>query len=348
MRMILMFSSWLRRSRLLTERRHPTRSAGVLAGVCATALLVIAGVTACGADSGTSSASGEKPTVVAAFYPLQWAAERIAGSHASVTNLTKPGAEPHDLELTPRDVATIEEAGLVLYLKGFQPAVDDSVAQMAGDHSLDVSPLAKLTLAASPEEHDDPHGHEAEEAEADHAEESEQPAGNDPHFWLDPLRLAGVADGIAERLSALDPDHAQAYERNAAKVRADLEALDEEFAASLAGCANRDLVTSHQAFGYLADRYDFRQEGIAGLSPEQEPSPAELSAVATFVRQHEVRTIYYETLVDPSIADTLATETGAKVAVLDPLEGLTDESAGNDYLSVMRANLVTLEKGQDC
>ncbi|MGH3486590.1 MAG: metal ABC transporter substrate-binding protein [Actinopolymorphaceae bacterium] len=323
---------------------------GVLAGLCAGALLVGTGVAGCGTGSGADPGPGEKPTVVAAFYPLQYAAERITGSHASVSNLTKPGAEPHDLELTPRDVATLEGADLALYLKGFQPAVDDSVAQVAGDHSLDVSTLARLTLAAAPDAHEDPHGdgegHEGHEEEADADDKGHQTP--DPHFWLDPLRLADVGDGMVKHLAAVDPDHAQAYKRNAAKLRADLEALDEEFGTNLAKCANRDLVTSHEAFGYLAARYDFHQEGIAGLSPEQEPSPAELSAVATFVRQHQVRTIYYETLVDPSVADTLATEAGAQVAVLDPLEGLTDESAGTDYLSVMRANLATLEKGQDC
>ncbi|MEQ7005450.1 zinc ABC transporter substrate-binding protein [Actinopolymorpha sp. B17G11] len=321
-----------------------SRGRGVLVGACAGVLLVVlGGVTGCGTDTEGAPGAGDKLAVITAFYPLQYAAERIVGSHADVTNLTKPGAEPHDLELTPRDVATIEEAGLVIYLNGFQPAVDDSIAQVAGGHSLDVTTLARLTRPAASDVHEDAH----EDGEEDHAD-NEARGAPDPHFWLDPVRLAGVGDGIAERLAALDPDHAQAYERNAGALRADLEALDEEFATGLATCTNRELVTSHAAFGYLAARYDLEQEGIAGLSPEQEPSPAELSAVATFVRRHDVRTIYYETLVDPSIADTLATETGADVAVLDPLEGLTDESAGTDYLSVMRANLATLEKGQDC
>jgi zinc transport system substrate-binding protein len=305
--MILMFLRW-----------GKARGGGALVGIGTGVLVVVlGGVVGCGADTGASPGAAEKSSVITAFYPLQYATERIAGSHANVTNLTKPGAEPHDLELTPRDVAALEEAGLVVYLKGFQPAVDDSVAQVAGDHSLDVSAHADLT-------------------------------GGDPHFWLDPVRLADVGDGIAERLSALDPDRSRDYERNAAKLRGDLEALDQEFATSLASCANRDLVTSHTAFGYLAARYDFRQHGIAGLSPEREPSPAELSAAATFVRRHDVRTVYYETLVDPSVAATLATETGAEASVLDPLEGLTDESAGTDYPSVMRSNLAALKKGQNC
>ncbi|MFD2081434.1 metal ABC transporter substrate-binding protein [Actinopolymorpha cephalotaxi] len=318
-----------------------------VAGLCAGSLL-----TACGSESGPGSASGDQLSVVASFYPLQYAAQRVAGNSANVVNLTKPGAEPHDLELSPRAVGTVSEADLVVYLRGLQPAVDTAVKQEAGDHSLDVAGAAKLTLPAPRAGESDHAGHADHADHGNHVEgggETDSVAsGKDPHFWLDPLRLAAVGDALANRLAAVDPGHAAAFRANAARLRADLTKLDREFRTGLATCRTHDLVTSHAAFGYLAHRYGLTQFGITGLSPEQEPSPAELSAAATFARRHDVRTIYHETLVSPAVAKTVAEETGARSAVLDPLEGLTSESAGKDYLAVMRANLGTLRKGQDC
>lgn len=321
--------------------------AAALCGMCAGAVL-----SACGSDSGTSAPGpgrGEKLTVTTAFYPLQYAAQRIAGDTATVTNLTKPGGEPHDLELTPRDVGQVEQSDLVVYLKGFQPAVDDVVAQEAADHNLEVSRFANLTLTVRPGAEDAQHEHAHEDDPADEAgHDAAEEGARDPHFWLDPQRLSKVGDGIAARLSELAPDQAATFRDNAAKFRSDLAALDSDFRAGLATCQNRDLVTSHEAFGYLSARYGFQQVGITGLSPEQEPSPAQLRQATTFVRDHDVHTIYYETLVSPAVANTVARETGAKSAVLDPVEGLTDQSAGRSYTEVMRANLETLRKGQAC
>ena len=302
------------------------------------AALLVAGavaLTACGAGSDSSADGGnDELQLVASFYPLQWAAQQVAGSRAEVDSLTKPGAEPHDLELTPKDVATISDADLVIYLKGFQPAVDEAVGQQAGDHSQDVSPAADLTLTYTPIEEGQQHQDEA--------------GATDPHFWLDPLRLAAVAEAIAARLGKLDPTHATVYRTNADRLRATLESLDGEFKAGLANCANPDLVTSHNAFGYLAQRYGLTQVGITGLTPEDEPKPGDLAAIAAFVEENRVRTIYYETLVGPAIAKTVAAETGANTEVLDPIEGLTKESQGNNYLQVMQANLANIEKGQPC
>jgi zinc transport system substrate-binding protein len=280
------------------------------------------------AGCGASDAGGDRLTVAAAFYPLEWVTERVAGPAAEVESLTPPGAEPHDLELGPRDLVSVGGADLVVYLGGFQPAVDQAVEQEAADSSLDVAGPARLT-AAEPGTED---GH----------------SSTDPHFWLDPTRLADVADAVASRLGDVDPSHAAGYRQRAADLRSDLEALDREMAAGLADCTSTDLVTSHEAFGYLAARYGLHQVGISGLSPDAEPSPGAVAEVAAFVEEHDVRTIYYETLVSPAVAETVARETGAGTAVLDPLESLTDESAGDDYLAVMRSNLQTLQRGQGC
>lgn len=270
--------------------------------------------------------AGEKLDVTAAFYPLQYLAERVGGDRLTVRNLAKPGAEPHDLELSPQDVAQLGAADLVVYLGGFQPAVDEAVEQSAPGAALDTAAAARLDRG--PDEH----------------KETE----SDPHFWLDPIRLAAVGEQLAERLGGLDSASAGVYRTNAAALRRDLEALDAEYRAGTATCASRDLVTSHAAFGYLAARYGLRQRGISGLSPDSEPSPRQLADVADFVRTASVRTIYYETLLSPEVARTVAAETGAQTAVLDPIEGLEDSSPGTDYLQVMRANLAALRKGQAC
>ncbi|WP_460515712.1 metal ABC transporter substrate-binding protein [Flindersiella endophytica] len=311
----------------------------------ALALLPAAGLvlSGCGAGGGAGASDDGRLSVVTAFYPLEYAASRVAGDHANVTNLTKAGSEPHDLELTPKDGAAIEEASLVVYLKGFQPAVDESIAQGGKEHSFDVTPAAELLPLAEEPGHEDA-GHE----EGGEEHESEMPGGTDPHFWLDPVRYAKVVDAIGAQLASVDPDHASDYRANAKALHGELDKLNSEFRTGLASCANKDLVTSHEAFGYLAARYGLEQIGIAGLSPDQEPSPAKQAEVAKFVRDHEVHTIYYETLVNPDVAKSLADETGAKVDVLDPLEGITDQSKGKDYPSVMQANLDALQKGQPC
>jgi zinc transport system substrate-binding protein len=253
----------------------------------------------------------------------------------SVENLTPPGVEPHDVELTPKDIATVADADLVVYLEGFAPAVDDAVTQSASDDAaFDVARYAGLDLTYTPIEEGEVASHEA--------------GATDPHFWLDPTRLAKVAGEVAARLGDLAPAHAHEIDANADELRGELSSLDAELDAGLATCTNRDLVTSHNAFGYLAQRYDLRQVGIAGLTPAEEPSPQSLAAVADYVAAHDVATIYYETLVSPTVAETVAAETGAATAVLDPLEGLGDDAAGSDYLSVMRANLASLRRGQPC
>ena len=296
------------------------------------AALLLSGCAA--ADAGDD---GRMP-VTAAFYPLQFAAERVGGEHVRVTTLTRPGVEPHDLELTPKAVGTLRTADAVVYLAGFQPAVDDAVRSQAAATAVDVAAAARLVAPSEP-------GHEGEDP-AEHAEHAE--GGVDPHFWLDPSRLADVATYLGADFARRDPANAADYRANAAALVADLDALDADFRAGLARCRSRELVTGHAAFGYLADRYDLHQEGVAGLSPDVEPDAAMLRDLSVRVRQAGVRTVYAESLVSPDLAQTVAREAGARVAVLDPLEGITEASRGRNYLEVMRANLATLRAGQEC
>ena len=270
--------------------------------------------------SAVSSTTGTPLKVVAAFYPLQYAASKVGGSAVSVTNLTAPGVEPHDLELSAAQVAEIASADLVLYVKGFQPAVDDAVAQQAADKSIDVT--ANLALLNGAE-------------------------GSDPHVWLDPANMSAIGKTIATRLASIDPSAKSTFTSGSIALTSAMTSLSREFKTALGSCASKNLVVSHDAFGYLAKAFGFTQVGISGLNPEAEPSPARMRDVANVVRDNKVSTIYYETLVDPKVAETLATETGAKAAKLDPLEGLIAGATG-DYVSVMKQNMATLKVGQQC
>lgn len=302
--------------------------------VSAAALLTLGGTAAC-STSGASGADPDRTDVVAAFYPLRYVTERVGGDAVRVTNLTKPGAEPHDLELSPGQVGQISEAELVVYLAGFQPALDEAVTQAAADRTFDVATVEPLLAAPA---------HTDEDGQAGSGDES---GGKDPHVWLDPTRLATIGDRLAERLGTVDPGRAADYRARAEALRADLGTLDQEYADGLKTCQRREIVVSHAAFGYLTRRYQLEQVGLTGLTPENEPSPQRLAEVATEARRHQATTIFFETLVSPKIADTIAEEVGAKTAVLDPLEGLPPGSTDN-YLSVMRGNLRTLRTALDC
>jgi zinc transport system substrate-binding protein len=253
---------------------------------------------------------------VAAFYPLAEAASRVGGEGVRVTNLTPPGREPHDIELSPRQLDVVAGADVVVYLgRHFQPAVAAAAARSDGER-LDVLP-------------DDP---------------------PDPHVWLDPSRMVTIAESIASALAKVDPSGADTYRANAGAYGDELRALDDEFRQGLAGCARKRIVTAHEAFGYLASRYGLVQEAITGVSPESEPNPKRLAELADEARADGTTTVFTETLVSPRVAETLAREAGVHTAVLNPIEGLTDEEvkSGATYASVMRANLATLRRALAC
>jgi zinc transport system substrate-binding protein len=311
----------------LMSIRRPHVAASSIAVVLA---LVVAG---CGDDETASTTDGR--TVLASFYPLAYVAERLAAPDGIVENLTQPGVEPHDLELTGQQVGSIADADLVLYLHGFQPAVDEAVEQNADDHSLDVADTVDLLPAAEEDSHEDEDG--------DHGD-----LEGDPHVWLDPANLAAISQAVADELAEVIPDRADGIQDRAAELIAELNALDEEYDSGLAQCERRVFVTSHEAFGYLADRYHLEQVGISGLSPDAEPSPARLAEVQEVVQVEGVTTIFYETLVSPKVAETMAEDLDLATAVLDPIEGLTDDTADEDYLTLMRANLDALRKANGC
>jgi zinc transport system substrate-binding protein len=275
--------------------------------------------------------------VVASFYPLAEVAQRIGGRAVAVTNLTAAGAEPHGLQLAPRQVEAVEDADVVVYVGGgFQPTVAD-IARRRAAGSVDLAGQVQL---------------ETGDAGAIAAEEGDDPLGGgvDPHFWLDPVRMSNVVDAVEAALAAAAPGRAATFETNARTYKADLARLDGEYRSGLGSCARHEIVTSHAAFFYLAERYGLTQLPIAGLSPEAEPSPARVVDLAHRIEADGVTTVFYETLVSPKVAETLAREAHVRTAVLNPIEGLTKDQieAGDDYLSVMRDNLATLRRALGC
>jgi zinc transport system substrate-binding protein len=271
--------------------------------------------------------------VATAFYPLQYAAERVTGDLAQVDNLTRPGMEPHDLELTVAETALVVRADLIVFEDGFQPAVDDGIDQNAEGVALDVTDAADLVPIED--------GHEEE-----HGEEHDH-GDLDPHFWQDPLRLAAVGDAIAEKLAELDADHADDFRANAADLRADLEALDAEYAEGLAGCERDTVVVSHDAFGYLA-KYGLHLAPVAGLSPDAEPTPGDLADLQQLIDDEGITTVFSETLGSPRFTRPLADDLGLRTDVLDPLEGLASADDASDYVSLMRDNLAALQEANGC
>jgi zinc transport system substrate-binding protein len=275
-------------------------------------LIIAMGLAAAACGGPTGSGRHPQKRIVAAFYPLAYAAEQVAPPGAEVDNLTPPGVEPHDLEVRPSDVARIRSADLVLLLgHGFQPELEAAAG----------SGKRVLRLLDTPGLHRHPN--------------------NDPHVWLDPVRYALIVKQIAE---ALHRPHA------ADPLVARLRVLDGAYRRGLRSCARHEIVTSHEAFAYLGERYGLRQIAITGLSPEAEPTPQRLEQVVRLVRKTGATTVFFETLVSPRVASTVARETGAQTAVLDPIEGLTSaaEKRGASYFSVMRSNLESLRKALGC
>lgn len=346
--------------------------------VAATALLGLGALSGC-SSSDTAGGSDGKLDITASFYPMQYLAEEIGGGHVRVTTLTEPGQEPHDLEISARQTAAMEESDLILYLKGLQPAVDEAVQQSEARTKVDATTLTSLEKdgpepveSGEPaDEHTDEHGHaEDGHAEGGHAEDGhghggeEKPAGEkkaaeeeaghdghdhghshdgpDPHIWLDPVRYAEVAEGIGKAMAKADPDHAADYGKNTDALVKRLDALHTKFEDGLRGTRTNVFITTHSAFGYLADRYGLIEESITGLDPESEPSGARIKALQQTAKADKVDTVFYETLVSDRTAKTLANDAGLRTDVLDPVEGITGKSKGDDYVQVMEANLTAL------
>ncbi|WP_221357255.1 zinc ABC transporter substrate-binding protein [Streptomyces beigongshangae] len=322
------------------RRRHISVTA-----IAAATALGLGTLSACSSDSDsdtadTGSGGGGKLDVVASFYPMQFLAEQIGGDHVDVSTLTEPGQEPHDLEISAQQTARLQESDVVLYLKNLQPSVDEAVAQSGMKTKVDAATLTEL------EDHGGTgHSHEGEEhAEDEHAGEEGEESGPDPHIWLDPVKYAQVAEGVGKAFEKADPDNAADYAKNTEALTKKLGDLDTKFEEGLKNTDSKVFFTNHSAFSYLAERYGLTQESISGLDPESEPSAARMKELQQEAEADGVTTVFYETLVSDKTAKTLADDAGLKTDVLDPLEGITGKSKGDDYIAVMESNLAALEK----
>jgi len=305
------------------------------------AALLVAALVAGGCDAGpapSNPAAPARPRVVATFFPLYDFARQVAGDRAEVTSLVPTGVEPHDWEPSPRDVADVGRAALLVYNgAGFEPAVDRMLREIKPPGPLAIDTTAGLPLL------------DARGAGGREDGRALMPA-KDPHVWLDPVLAQRQVDAIAAGLARVDPAGETGYRERAARYKAALGALDDAFKAGLASCARREVVTSHAAFGYLTRRYGLEQVPVVGVALSAEPSPADLARLVRFARRSGVQAVFYEPLTSPKLAETLAREVGARTLVLNPVEGLTAEeaAAGKDYLALMRANLESLRAGLGC
>ncbi|MET8028790.1 metal ABC transporter substrate-binding protein [Streptomyces avermitilis] len=301
--------------------------------VAAAALLGLGTLSACSDLSAAEGGSGGKLDVVASFYPMQYLAEQIGGKHVRVTSLTQPGQEPHDLEISAQQTVQLEKSDAVLYLKNLQPAVDDAVAQSGVGTKIDAASLTTL----------EKHGNEVGGHAAEHdGTEGEESGGTDPHIWLDPVKYSEVAQGVGKALEKTDPKHAADYRKNTAALVKKLDGLDTRYADGLRNTRTKVFITTHAAFGYVAERYGLTEEAISGLDPESEPSGNRVKELEKMARADGVSTVFYETLVSDRTAKTVAKDAGLRTDVLDPIEGITEKSRGTDYFQVMESNLKAL------
>ncbi|MDD7384276.1 MAG: metal ABC transporter substrate-binding protein [Actinomycetaceae bacterium] len=304
-----------------------TASLGVLALAAGCSSQGSAGASSSSASTESSQEAARTVSVSASFYPVAWLTEQIGGSHVQVTSVTPGNVEPHDFELAPKDVSALSSANLLVYVKGFQPSMDDAAATVSGPDILDLSSAVDLKPA-------DPAT----------VEEGEK-MGSDPHFWLDPVRMQAAAQAITTQLAKQDSAHQADYDANMKALNEKLTDLDSQFKNGTQKCALTTVVTSHAAFGYLTNRYGLTQTPISGIDPESEPSPAELAAVKKVVESTKTTTIFTEELVSPKTAEAVASETGAHTAVLSPIESQPEKG---DYISAMENNLKEIRSALSC
>lgn len=302
---------------------------------------------ACGSSTTSEGSSSGKIKVATSFYPVNYLVQSVGGSHVEANSVTPANVEPHDFELSPKDVTKLSGAKMVVYVAGFQSSLDDAVKQVSGPTVVNLASSVKLEKHA---DHDgDDHDHEAAASssatEAAHDDHDHDHGSTDPHFWLDPTRMADAAKQVHAALVKADPSHKADYDANLKTTLAKLTKLDTSYKQGLSQCTRKTFVTSHAAFGYLAERYGLTQVSVSGIDPDSEPSPADIAKVKQVVKQTGTTTIFTEELVSPKTAQAVAKETGAKTSVLSPIESAPEKG---DYEGAMTTNLTNLREALNC
>ena len=302
---------------------------------------------ACGSSTNSEGSSSGKIKVATSFYPVNYLVQSVGGSHVEANSVTPANVEPHDFELSPKDVTKLSGAKMVVYVAGFQSSLDDAVKQVSGPTVVNLASSVKLEKRT---DHDgDDHDHEAAASssatEAAHDDHDHDHGSTDPHFWLDPTRMADAAKQVHAALVKADPSHKADYDANLKTTLAKLTKLDTSYKQGLRQCTRKTFVTSHAAFGYLAERYGLTQVSVSGIDPDSEPSPADIAKVKQVVKQTGTTTIFTEELVSPKTAQAVAKETGAKTSVLSPIESAPEKG---DYEGAMTTNLTNLREALNC
>lgn len=281
------------------------------------------------------------------FYPLYFFAKEIAGEQALVVNLTKGGVDAHDFEPSVKDLQQINDSQLlILNGVGFEAWFEKFSAQVSGQVQVLNTATELAYLSGAGDEHDE----DEHEGENEHEEDGHEHGDIDPHVWLDPVLAQGQVRAIAAKMIELDQNNAATYRQNKERLLQELEKLNQEFEQGLASCQQNSIVSSHMAFAYQAKRYGFEQIAITGLNPEEEPSSAKLAEISRLAKNLGIKYIFFENLLSPKLAETIAEEVGAQTLVAHPLENLTsaEEAAGANYFSVQRQNLTNLRQAMNC
>ncbi len=273
--------------------------------------------------------------VSATFFPFYDAAKEIAGDRATVTSIVPNGVEPHDYDPTSGDITGIGNADVFIEAGVGFGSLEQKLSNGLGSRAVIVNASRGIDLLPG-----------GQDASASPGQDGSAGTVVDPHFWLSPKRMMTVADNIKAGLERADPGNAKAYETNAADFKTKLQALDSEYRSDLSHCKKDTILTSHDAFGYLASDYGFKQIYISGLSPDAEPTPQALAQLVDTAKRDNITIIFFENLVDPRVAQTIAGEVGAQTMELSPLEGSKNQS--DDYFSIARKNLHNLEMALEC
>ena len=300
-------------------------------------------LTACGGQEKKEASSNEKIQVMTTFYPMYEFTKQVVGDKGDVELLIPAGTEPHDFEPSAKDLAKISDSDVFVYNSPELETWTDNLTDTIDTKQTEIIQASKdiKLMEGTEHDHEEAHDHDTQEHE-EHGHSHEL----DPHVWLDPALAIKEVETIRDQLSKKYPDDKAAFEKNAASYIDELKKLDEEFQTAFKDAKNKTFVTQHAAFGSLANQYGLTQEAIAGISPDQEPSPSRLSELKHYVDDNQVKVIYFEENASSKVAETLSKETGVKLEVLNPLESLTDKQIkdGEDYLSVMRENLTALKE----
>ncbi|MGQ7359032.1 metal ABC transporter solute-binding protein, Zn/Mn family [Streptococcus suis] len=295
--------------------------------------LSLLALSACG---NSTASQDDELNIVTTFYPVYEFTKQVVGEEGTVDLLIEAGTEVHDFEPSAKDIAVIQEADTFVYenenMETWVPDVLDTIdTEQVG---VIKATEGMLLLPGS------------EEEEHDHAEGEEHHHAYDPHVWLSPERSITLVETIRDGLIAQYPEKKAIFEENAAAYIEKLTDLDAKYYETLSAAKQKYFVTQHTAFAYLALDYGLHQVSITGVSADQEPTATRLAELAEYIKTYGIKYIYFEENASSAVAETLAKETGVELDVLDTLESLTTEAMdkGEDYISIMEANLASLEK----